>query len=287
MLPKQAALFHLFAEEDACLVFLREQGVFYNITACPECHGTVTLARKLYRCNRMQCGKKFSLLRGSFFAKSKLQCNEILHIGYLWLAGCSHSSITLITGHSTATITSFLSSYRKLVATALDTDDTVIGGPGIVVEIDESKFGKRKYHRGHRVEGAWVIGGVERTQERLLFAEVVQRRDANTLMEVLSRHIAAGSIVHTDLWRGYWQMDTLLNVEHRTVNHSQNFVNPVDGTHTNTIEGTWGALKFKIAPRNRTQEDIEGHLVEFIWRRKHDEDLWGGLIAALRSVYYE
>ncbi len=173
------------------------------------------------------------------------------------------------------------------MATALDTDDTVIGGPGIVVEIDESKFGKRKYHRGHRVEGAWVIGGVERTQERLLFAEVIQRRDANTLMDVLSRHIAAGSIVHTDLWRGYWQMDTFLNMEHRTVNHSRNFVNPVDGTHTNTIEGTWGALKFKIAPRNRTQEDIEGHLVEFIWRRKHDEDLWGGLIAALRSVYYE
>jgi hypothetical protein len=32
-----------------------------------------------------------------------------------------------------------------------------------IVEVDESKFGKRKYHRGHRVEGVWVIGGVERT----------------------------------------------------------------------------------------------------------------------------
>lgn len=25
-----------------------------------------------------------------------------------------------------------------------------------IVEIDESKFGKRKYHKGHRVEGQWV-----------------------------------------------------------------------------------------------------------------------------------
>ena len=38
-----------------------------------------------------------------------------------------------------------------------------IGGPGIIVEMDESKFGHRKYNRGHRVESPWVVGGVERT----------------------------------------------------------------------------------------------------------------------------
>ena len=37
-----------------------------------------------------------------------------------------------------------------------------IGGCGKHVEIDESKFGKRKHWRGHHVEGAWVFGGVER-----------------------------------------------------------------------------------------------------------------------------
>ena len=37
-----------------------------------------------------------------------------------------------------------------------------IGGPGKVVEIDESKFGRRKYNRGRYQEGHWVFGGVER-----------------------------------------------------------------------------------------------------------------------------
>ena len=38
-----------------------------------------------------------------------------------------------------------------------------IGGIGIVVEIDESKFGKRKHNCGHKVDGVWVVGMVEIT----------------------------------------------------------------------------------------------------------------------------
>ena len=34
-------------------------------------------------------------------------------------------------------------------------------GLGAVVEIDESKFGKRKYHRSHYVKGQRVFGGYE------------------------------------------------------------------------------------------------------------------------------
>ena len=37
-----------------------------------------------------------------------------------------------------------------------------IGGPYSVVEIDETKFFHRKYHRGEWKEGQWVFGGVER-----------------------------------------------------------------------------------------------------------------------------
>lgn len=44
----------------------------------------------------------------------------------------------------------------------LEKENVKVGGPGKVVEIDESKFGKRKYHKGRRKDGVWVFAGIER-----------------------------------------------------------------------------------------------------------------------------
>jgi hypothetical protein len=61
----------------------------------------------------------------------------------------------------------------------------MVGGENIVVEIDETKLGKRKYNRGHRVDGVWVVCGVERTPARKVFVAQVKSRDSDTLMEVI------------------------------------------------------------------------------------------------------
>ena len=46
--------------------------------------------------------------------------------------------------------------HREACVAWLLSKDDKIGGKGQIVEIDESKFGKRKYHRGHHVDGSWV-----------------------------------------------------------------------------------------------------------------------------------
>ncbi|CAG8441942.1 5360_t:CDS:2 [Acaulospora morrowiae] len=51
-----------------------------------------------------------------------------------------------------------------MVIEALSDDDFIIGNNEIVVEIDESKFSRRK-----ETEGIWVIDGIERTDKRKCF----------------------------------------------------------------------------------------------------------------------
>ena len=55
-----------------------------------------------------------------------------------------------------------------------------IGGLSKTVEIDESKFGKRKYHQGRHVDGHWVFGGIERGSKDS-FMMVVPDRSKRTL----------------------------------------------------------------------------------------------------------
>ena len=71
----------------------------------------------------------------------------ILLIGYLWLTKCSHTSTQSITGCSSATVTHFTGLFRQLAADEVEENEGRIGGENVIVEIDESKFGKRKYPR--------------------------------------------------------------------------------------------------------------------------------------------
>ena len=48
-----------------------------------------------------------------------------------------------------------------------------------------------------------MIGGVEQAAERRVFAEVVEKRDAATLVDVVRRRVAPGSIVHTRTCGGH------------------------------------------------------------------------------------
>ncbi len=63
-----------------------------------------------------------------------------------------------------------------------------IGGPSAIVEVDEAKFGKRKYNRGRLVDGTLVIGGIQRNTD-LCFLTCCpdNRRDEATLLPIIQQ----------------------------------------------------------------------------------------------------
>lgn len=78
-------------------------------------------------------------------------------------------------GISTTTATHWGSWCYNVVLNGIMETKIKLGGPGMIVEIDESKFGRRKYHRGHKVEGQWVFGGIERDTGRVFMVPVEDR----------------------------------------------------------------------------------------------------------------
>ena len=144
-----------------------------------------------------------------------------------------------------------------------------IGGQGIEVEIDESKFGRRKYNRGRYVDGHWVFGGTQRIIGDCFLVEV-NRRDAATLMPIIHQYIAPGSTVYSDEWRAYSRLQQA-GFTHQTVNHSLHFVDPTTGAHTQSVESMWAACKRMMREEKTMNSKLfETYLPEFMWRRKFD-----------------
>jgi len=60
---------------------------------------------------------------------------------------------------------------------------------------------------------------------------------------------------------------------HRSVNHSENFVNPATGEHTQTVESLWHSFKMRNKRACGTHRSmVDGYLCKFMWQMKFRGD---------------
>ena len=99
---------------------------------------------------------------------------------------------------------------------------------------------------------------------------IVQRRDRETLHRIIQEEIEIGTEIHSDEWPAYRTLETKGFI-HKTVNHSQFFVDPITGENTQRIEALWCPLKLKIVKKMRgtNQHLLPSYLAESWWRYRN------------------
>jgi len=167
--------------------------------------------------------------------------------------------------HETGKTKKTIVDFHNFCTAILEQQSLAIGRPGKIVEIDESKFGKRMYNRGKRVDGVWVFGGIERDCSLpKCFFQTVSDRSAATLISIIRRCILPGTTILSDCWKAY----NSLSAEgylHETVNHSVQFVSK-SGSHTNNIESRWNAVKKSLPKYDTNKELYNSYFAEYCIR---------------------
>jgi hypothetical protein len=260
---------------NSTIQFLKHHDLIVDARKCCACGmmcAWTTTSQKgdghIWRCNA--CRLTYSIRRDSWFSRSKLPLKTIIEVVYYWTQDLPQDYVQFECGIGSGhTIVDLFMCCRQVCYEILEHGDDMLGGVGKIVEIDEAKFGRRKFHRGKRVDGVWVFGMVERgSNSSRCCLMTVDKRDEETLLGEVVKFIAPGTTIISDCWKAYSRLNELGYV-HLTVNHSVGFKDHATGAHTNSIEGLWNLVRRSFPKFGTTKNMYASYLIEFIYRRRY------------------
>lgn len=146
------------------VLYLIEQGYIVNsLLKCPSCKSgekivlincKTSIDECSYKCNNkirgqrteIYCHTKFSVRSNTWFYGSKMHVSELFKFCYLYWHNYQQSDIIRELGISNKTSVKYAKFCRKIAIdlATINPSAEKIGGPGKVVEIDESVMEKRK-----------------------------------------------------------------------------------------------------------------------------------------------
>jgi transposase-like protein len=257
-----------FADDDACLEYIKEQRWPDGITACEKCqqdrkHHRVT-GRTAYACQ--VCGNHIYPLAGTVFEKSTTSLKLWFYAMYLMgstRCGISAKQIQRETGVTYKTAWRMFKQIRLLLS------EDGLQLEGSTVEMDEM------FHGGVRRTSSWrdnktpVVGMVERgTNKRVgrVVARVAPDTKKMTLRHLAKEYILPKSTVFTDEYVSYDGLENM-GYAHRRIRHAQRVYVSGD-VHTNTIEGFWSTVKRGIGGvyHNVSAKYLQTYLDEYSFR---------------------
>jgi hypothetical protein len=113
--------------------------------------------------------------------------------------------MAIMLGTSQNTIVDWCNLVREVCTTKFLHESTpTLGGPGCIVQIDESVIYKAKHHRGHALldPQKWIFGLYD-VNQKVGAIEFVENRSADILLPLIVKHVKPGSEIHSDQWAAY------------------------------------------------------------------------------------
>ena len=164
--------------------------------------------------------------------------------------------LSIFFGISNTTIAKYKSLLLVCYKDYLEKKSVVLGGCGIIVEVDESVLSRKGIIRNpagadDTKDTVWILGGIDRTEKRNFFLCGVTGRTIGSLTVAMMPNIKNDSILFTE---GHPSAAQNLNFRHQIINHTEGFRSE-DGTHTNNIEGFWGHKKNTMKKENGVFRD--------------------------------
>lgn len=260
--------------EDDIISLLFELELIKSTRVCTRCLRQMHMEKgkcrhgvdRRWRCSVRSCRSSVSLFKDSVFERVHIPIRSCLMILYFKSMRLSCSAISTEVDVARQHVASFIDA-AMLIFDQMSANETFgpIGGPGEIVEVDETHMVTRRDARGRILTGEryWIIGGVCRRtrQSRCLVTRFRRRAECEAF--VLST-VAPGTLIMTDKWRGYNRLDTL-GYSHETIDHSREFVSQTNqNIHTQTIERHWRTIK-ENTPQVNTFELLEKHLNRFLF----------------------
>ena len=228
----------------------------------------------LYQCN--DCREQFTVTLGTVMERSKIPLNKWLFA--IHLLGASKKGMSAHQIHRMLRIT-YQSAWfmcHRIREAMRDDDPTAMGGGGKIVEVDETYFGKKKFHktlkpravpytkRGWTRNDRPVVALVERGGNVRSFH--IDHATKAQVDKIVKDNVKRQTRIHTDESRLYGDIADHF-AAHETVHHSSNEYARGD-VHTNTIEGYFSIFKrgMKGVYQHCDEKHLHRYLSEFDFR---------------------
>ncbi len=257
-----------FPTEESCLEHLMRTR-FGERHACDKCGKDAKFyrvkERRSYACEH--CGFQVYPTAGTPFDRTRTPLRDWFFVMFQFVTsrnGVAAKEVQRQLGVTYKTAWRMCDLIRAHMG-ALD-GNSPIGGAGTDVEIDETFIGGKRRGQGNRSNKAVVVGMVERGGD--VVTKVVAGQKRENILPAVTENVIPGGTVHTDYLHSYRVLGEMGYTHLRTNHAAGEYVSRETGSHTQSIEGFWSALKRGINGTyiHVSQKHLPKYLAEFEFR---------------------